>query len=147
MVFLFSTVIILVLDQTSKRFFLAQGDLPWWLVEDHVGFELSMNEGIAFSLPVTGGLSIAMSSIVVVLILTYYYLSLKKTRLSAFTIALIVAGAVGNISDRLSYGAVVDFIKISVWPTFNFADAAITIGFFLLILFYKRLHLPPQSKK
>ena len=42
--------------------------------------------------------------------------------------ALILGGAVGNWIDRIRYGAVVDFLDFRIWPVFNIADSAITIG-------------------
>lgn len=52
--------------------------------------------------------------------------------------ALIIGGAIGNVRDRLCYGAVVDFIDLHLaswhWPAFNFADSAICVGCGLLIL-------------
>jgi len=48
--------------------------------------------------------------------------------------ALIFGGAVGNIVDRLRFGYVHDFIDFRVWPVFNVADSAITIGVSLLLL-------------
>jgi signal peptidase II len=53
-------------------------------------------------------------------------------------LALVMAGAIGNVVDRLSYGFVIDFIKVHyagwVFPAFNVADSAITIGAALIIL-------------
>lgn len=52
--------------------------------------------------------------------------------------ALILAGAVGNVIDRLVYGYVIDFIDVYIdnwhWPAFNVADMAITIGAVLMLL-------------
>ena len=50
--------------------------------------------------------------------------------------ALILGGAVGNWIDRLRFGSVIDFLDFRVWPVFNIADSAITIGvvWYLLIL-------------
>ncbi len=48
--------------------------------------------------------------------------------------ALIFGGAVGNIVDRLRFGYVHDFIDFRVWPVFNVADSAITVGVGLLLL-------------
>ena len=51
--------------------------------------------------------------------------------------SLILSGAIGNVIDRLAYGAVVDFIDVYYlhwhWPAFNIADSAITLGVILLI--------------
>jgi signal peptidase II len=48
--------------------------------------------------------------------------------------ALIVAGAIGNIVDRIARGYVVDFIHVAHWPVFNVADAAICVGAGLIVL-------------
>jgi signal peptidase II len=47
--------------------------------------------------------------------------------------ALILGGATGNLIDRLRFGHVVDFLDLRVWPVFNVADSAITIGVTLLV--------------
>jgi signal peptidase II len=61
-------------------------------------------------------------------------------RFTATTIALalVFAGALGNVHDRIAYGSVVDFIEVHIfayhWPDFNLADSAIVIGACLLLL-------------
>ena len=54
----------------------------------------------------------------------------------------ILGGALGNLTDRLRLGHVVDFLDFRIWPVFNFADTFITIGvgLFLLIAFKKEPH-------
>jgi signal peptidase II len=51
--------------------------------------------------------------------------------------SLLIAGALGNLMDRIQYGYVIDFIDIFIgkfhWPAFNIADISLTIGIFLLI--------------
>jgi len=47
--------------------------------------------------------------------------------------ALLLAGALGNLVDRILYGSVIDFINFHVWPVFNVADSAITIAIVLLL--------------
>jgi signal peptidase II len=58
--------------------------------------------------------------------------------LVAAGLGLVIGGAVGNVIDRLRFGAVVDFIDFHVagfhWPAFNIADSAITVGVVLLLL-------------
>jgi signal peptidase II len=53
-------------------------------------------------------------------------------------LSLILAGALGNLYDRLNHGYVIDFIEVYFrdyrWPSFNIADSAITVGVGLLIL-------------
>lgn len=53
------------------------------------------------------------------------------------TYSLLIGGALGNISDRIMYGYVIDFIDVHVlgfhWPAFNVADSSISIGIFLFL--------------
>ena len=58
----------------------------------------------------------------------------KDLMLVHWGILLILGGAIGNWLDRMRYGAVIDFLDFRVWPVFNFADCAITIGVGLYIL-------------
>ena len=59
-------------------------------------------------------------------------------------LALILSGAVGNLIDRVRAGVVTDFIDLRVWPVFNVADSAITIGVALLIV--RSLFHPSKAK-
>ena len=66
-------------------------------------------------------------------------LDLKKhqgKRLNIYSLALsfILAGALGNLIDRMFFGYVIDFLDFRVWPVFNIADSAITIGALILII-------------
>lgn len=56
----------------------------------------------------------------------------KKEPVYSASLSLILAGAVGNLIDRLRLGYVVDFIDFRIWPVFNVADSAITVGAILL---------------
>ena len=73
------------------------------------------------------------------------YFNLKKNRQSksySIALSLILAGALGNLVDRLFFGYVIDFLDFRIWPVFNVADSAITIGAILLgysILFKKNV--------
>ncbi len=55
-----------------------------------------------------------------------------------FGVALLVAGALGNLIDRLLRGFVVDFVKVPYWPVFNVADVAICVGVVVLGWVYTR---------
>lgn len=62
----------------------------------------------------------------------------NRITLTTSALALILAGAVGNVHDRIAYGSVVDFIEVHIytyhWPDFNVADSAIVVGACLLML-------------
>ena len=54
-----------------------------------------------------------------------------NTAAGKLALGLVLGGTIGNLADRLRYGHVTDFISVSIWPTFNIADSAITIGVIL----------------
>jgi signal peptidase II len=62
----------------------------------------------------------------------------NRISLTTIALALILGGALGNVHDRIAYGAVVDFIEVRIfsyhWPDFNLADSSIVIGACLLFL-------------
>ncbi|MBQ0013073.1 MAG: signal peptidase II [Proteobacteria bacterium] len=70
--------------------------------------------------------------------LIIYYLFKRASDYERFPLALIAGGALGNLIDRIRFGAVIDFIDWHVgdwhWPAFNFADVCIVVGVCLYIL-------------
>lgn len=66
----------------------------------------------------------------VFLVLKYQTFSAKYQPM----LGLVLAGALGNLADRLQYGAVIDFIDVHFWPVFNVADAAISVAVVLLLV-------------
>jgi signal peptidase II len=118
----------------------------WWAVTRltdgpvHVvgtlDFELALNRGSAFSL--FQGQSFFLVLVAAVLIAGLLVLVWRSpTTGRAAVIGLILGGALGNLADRLfrsDHGAVVDFIALHFWPTFNVADASIVVGCGLLLI-------------
>lgn len=136
---LFISLSIILLDQATKQWALSFDGAPWWFLQDQIGFVLTQNTNIAFSLPISGFLAVALSVIVLVG-LAWYCRKLPTGVLRDVVFGLIFGGAMSNLLDRLIRGAVIDFVKISFWPSFNLADSAITIGFLLFLLFFEKLH-------
>jgi signal peptidase II len=62
----------------------------------------------------------------------------QRITCTTVALALVLAGALGNVHDRIAYGSVVDFIEVHIfsyhWPDFNVADSAIVVGACLLLL-------------
>jgi len=88
---------------------------------------------------------LVFTSIIAIALLLFWFFRLKDGgTLITLGLSLILGGAVGNLIDRLRFREVVDFLDVFVgsyhWPAFNVADAAITIGTFLIVisLFFKR---------
>lgn len=103
--------------------------LPW-LSLTHVH-----NTGIAFSL--LGSVSwLLPAGIALTLVFLVFYNKARWTRGTRAHVALVLlaGGAIGNLIDRLRVGAVIDYVDLSVWPVFNLADVAVTVGAGLLLL-------------
>jgi len=58
----------------------------------------------------------------------------KPDKILLLSLLLIFSGAIGNLIDRITFGCVIDFIDLRIWPVFNLADSFITIGAILIII-------------
>ncbi len=104
-----------------------------------VNLVMVWNPGISFGLFASPGgqrwILVILSMVIVIGLMIW----LRRTdrRLLKFAIGGLIGGALGNVWDRVYYGAVADFFDIHVfgyhWPAFNIADSAITIGVVLII--------------
>ena len=144
--FLLVALAVLALDQWSK-----------WLVEAHLphlssvrvipgllNFTHVRNTGVAFGLFAAGGRggdvhALALSlvgALALAVVLVYFWRTPAHDQLLLVALALVLGGAVGNLTDRVAGGAVTDFVDVYVgtyhWHTFNVADSAITIGLVLM---------------
>jgi signal peptidase II len=88
---------------------------------------LGHNPGMAFGLGdrLSGGLLVALTAAVTVVLAVA---ALRGTFASSAASGLLLGGAVANLADRMIGGTVVDFLDIAWWPSFNVADAALTVG-------------------
>ena len=139
-IFLCGVLAVVGIDRLSKVYFshLLSLNESIALVRGVLHFTLVHNTGIAFGLFRDCGAVF----IIIPLILTgllvynvYYYRHseyLNRIYIAAFS--LILGGAIGNLVDRISLGYVVDFIDLRVWPVFNIADSAITVGAAIILL-------------
>ena len=146
--------LVILLDQLSKWIVLGSlqfGETryvaPFW------NWVLTFNPGAAFSfLSDAGGwqrwfftvLAVGVSGWIVVLLKRHC----NEFRLS-LALTMVLGGAIGNVIDRIRFGAVVDFIQWHVagyyWPAFNIADSAITLGAVLLI--WDQLRAKPAANE
>ncbi len=76
------------------------------------------------------------------LVVFYFFKTPASDRLMKVSLALIMAGALGNLTDRLARGYVIDFLDLYIgrshWPFFNVADSCISIGAVLMLLIFFR---------
>ena len=94
------------------------------------------NSGTIFGLFPNATLVLTVISVLAIAFLIYFYRSQRALGpLTRLAIGLLLGGAFGNLIDRLAMGRVTDFVDVGRWPIFNVADASITVGIFVLILF------------
>ena len=125
-------VLVFAADQATKSLAgaaLADGRfVP--LIGRPLGFHLAANKGAAFSLFASGGstalIGVTVAAIFAILLCARRAANIHPLVMPSF--ALQLAGAFGNLADRVRFGHVVDFIYVSFWPTFNVADIALTVG-------------------
>lgn len=135
-------VLVIVLDQISKQVVLASiqfGETiyvaPFW------NWVLTFNRGAAFSfLANEDGWQRWFFTVLALGVSGWIAFMLRQhpaQKLLSLALALIMGGALGNVIDRIRFGAVVDFVQWHAagwyWPAFNVADSAITIGAVLMV--------------
>jgi len=100
-----------------------------------LGFKLSNtpNTGLAFGIGSGHGLILAVTIAALALVLVWFALDPQRPGLW-LAVGLLAGGALGNLADRVRAGAVTDFIDPPLWPTFNLADVAITLGALVLVV-------------
>jgi len=140
--FILAAVVVLI-DQISKRIAancLELGE-PVRIAGEVIRFALRYNEGAAFSFSWGGPVFLTVFSIAAAALVSVLIVKCRDcTRGSFLALGAILGGALGNLTDRILYGMVIDFIDIGThswrWPTFNAADIAICIGGISLLLLY-----------
>ena len=134
------TISIVFLDRVTKIFFtglLSYGEsLP--VIKSIFHMTLVHNTGIAFGFFKDQGIVFIIIPIIAIILLVFnifYYRQNDEVLSRPYIIAfsLILGGAIGNLIDRIAYGYVIDFIDFRVWPVFNIADSAITIGAVIIL--------------
>ena len=129
--------LIVFLDQISKFFIsqtLVSGESAP-VVKNIFHLTLVHNTGAAFGIFKNNAVFFTAASICAVAFIGWYIG--KKERLSfprGAGLALILGGAAGNLIDRLRFGHVIDFLDFRIWPVFNVADSAITVGVMLILI-------------
>jgi lipoprotein signal peptidase len=152
-------LVVLVADQASKWVLLYEVGLP---VVGHIrllaigpfGFDLTMvwNRGVTFGLLAGDhGWTQALLGLAALVIAGFLlrWMARAENRLTALALGAVVGGAVGNVVDRVRFGAVADFFDAHAWGwhwyVFNLADAAIVLGVVALIA--DALFRPPAGAK
>ena len=132
--------LVVVIDQITKFAITSKLALSEsiTIINNFFYFTFIKNFGIGFGLlnnPASRWILILIT-IVIIGIILYYYKELPKKYLPIISTSLILGGAIGNLIDRFLFGFVIDFIDFRIWPAFNIADSAVTIGVIGLIIYF-----------
>ncbi|MFC1658078.1 signal peptidase II [Candidatus Omnitrophota bacterium] len=135
-------IVILALDQLTK--YIVSRGIPLGasvpVVKNVFHLTYVLNSGAAFGILKNQTyffITVAIAAVVFIIVI----LSRRQEGPERYALYLILAGAVSNLIDRVRLGAVIDFLDFRIWPVFNIADSAITIG--AIVLAYSIL----KSKK
>lgn len=110
-------------------------------ITDWASLRYEQNFGIAWSIYIPQPWLSILNVILLICLPLFIsqYIDLRRKDAQLF-LSLVVGGALGNLFDRVFRGFVIDFVSIGWWPVFNLADALLTIGIFLILVFYGRIH-------
>lgn len=154
-VFLAVAATVYVSDQITKEWALrslgpeaAQHSVP--VIGDWLRFSYTTNTGAAFGIMQNGSALFTAIAIVAVPVIWYFNTTMRpRTLLTRVCLGGLLGGAVGNLTDRLRHGHVIDFVDAGVgtlrWPAFNIADSAFVVGVIALsvyMLFFEQANEP-----
>jgi signal peptidase II len=149
---LWLTLGVVFLDRASKAWVDSRPEeyFPHKIIPNFIEIIRSHNPGIAFSFFADASTTmmrylLIFGSAVIIGIIAWLLVGSRHLNwLSAAGLALLLAGATGNVTDRMIHGAVTDFLQVwlrflpwhifNPWPTFNVADSAVTIGAILIVV-------------
>ncbi|HXY00898.1 MAG TPA: signal peptidase II [Candidatus Limnocylindrales bacterium] len=162
---LWLTLAVVLLDRATKAWIDSRPEdfFPHTVIRNYFDVIRSHNTGIAFSFfsdassPVVRYLLI-LGSVAIICVVAWLLVASRHLHWpTAAGLALLLAGATGNVTDRMVHGAVTDFLQVwlrflpwhlfNPWPTFNVADSAVTIGAILIVfdvLFRQQHPVKPQ---
>lgn len=145
------TLLVVLLDRATKAWIESRPltFFPHVVVRNYFNIIYSRNPGIAFSFfsnsdSMATRIVLIVGSLLIIALIAWLLVAGKDaSRANAMGLSLLLGGAAGNLTDRIVHGAVTDFLEVwlrfvplpifNPWPTFNVADAAVSIGAVLLI--------------
>jgi len=144
MLYIILILILIGLDQLSKYLIATNMNIhdSIKLIENFFYITYVRNDGAGFSILSGQRYLLILVSLIAACVFVYF-LYKSKDKIEKLLCSFIIAGALGNLSDRLFYGSVVDFLDFKIlgydYPVFNVADIFITVGIILYII-YLYLH-------
>ena len=131
--------VVLAADQIVKA--LVTGSLARGEEREIVAFAKlvnTRNTGVAFGQLQNSGTIVSVVIAIALIGLLVFFVRNAWRPLVWLPTGMLLGGALGNITDRVREGAVIDYLKLPHWPAFNLADASITIGVVVLLVVIER---------
>lgn len=135
-------VICIIADQVTKLLVLQnlKEGQSITVIKNFFSFTYVKNTGAAWGIFGNSTIALTLLSIAIILLFGYLYKMYHKEALIQSALAIIIAGAIGNLIDRIRMQFVVDFFDFNLFgynfPVFNIADIAVTIGTILIIYYF-----------
>ena len=152
------SALLIALDQITKLW--AESALEFHVsqpvIDGLLSWTLTYNEGAAFSFlsDASGWQRWFFSALAIVIsgLMTFWLRRIERGDWrQAMPLAMVIAGALGNLIDRLRLGHVIDFVDVywgsSHWPAFNVADSAISVGAVMLLIFGVLFHRNAENTR
>jgi signal peptidase II len=147
----FTAAGIVLLDQILKIIVIKNLQLRQSIpiIQDIFHFTYTQNTGAGFGVFQGKTSLLIWFSIIVIGIIFFLYDKIPKNKCAQLSVAAILGGTFGNLIDRINLGYVIDYLDFRIWPTFNIADSALTIGIIGLIFYLikKDLNKPKTKRK
>ncbi|MFC1599396.1 signal peptidase II [Patescibacteria group bacterium] len=138
--FVVSALVVFLLDRAIKEVVMRFLEQDIVLIENFARITYSENSGVAFGLQIPFFVQLFL---VPALLVGGFYLVTQHLKLDSIfvqiVIGAVVGGAISNYVDRILHSYVIDYLAIWIWPVFNLADIAITVGILLIVLFYGKI--------
>jgi len=126
--FLFAFTACLIAADQMTKFFARNLAESITVIKDFFYLTFVMNFGVAFGLLQGFNNVVVWLYVAVIGLIMLFYEKLPKDSFSQMMLFMIVAGIIGNFTDRIVFGYVTDFISFAFWPSFNLADLYIVAG-------------------
>lgn len=143
--------LLLIFDQLTKQY--VRDNLPLYqqntVINDFFHITHVENTGAAFGMLKNARIFLISLTIVAAAVLIYLMIK-NKSKMMRLSIAFILAGAFGNLIDRIFRGKVTDFLEFDFWiwkdyPVFNVADVCVNIGAILLFIYLLFIYKEPDA--
>lgn len=133
-------IILFIMDQISKALVSTYLNLneSLTIIKDFFYIRYINNTGASFGILSNSKMLLIILSVVAIIIILRYMNTFKKTKMNFIGFGLILGGILGNLSDRILFGYVKDFLDFIIfnydYPVFNLADIFIVVGVIILII-------------